>query len=107
LSGKPALPAPLDSAQIRGSEAYDRWLLEYLRRATDLYEPRRYPGRITLFRSTEEPTGWLFDPLAGWGAFAAQGVQLEMIRGNHYTMFQNPGAEQMAQRMAALMATPP
>jgi len=107
LSGKPALPAPLEGAQIRGSEAYDRWLLEYLQRATDLYEPRRYPGRITLFRSTEEPTGWLFDPLAGWGAFAARGVQLEMIRGNHYTMFQNPGAEQMAQRMAALMATPP
>ena len=48
-----------------------------------------YTGRITLFRSTQEPTGLLFDPLAGWAAFA-EGVDLELVEGNHFTIFRTP-----------------
>jgi thioesterase domain-containing protein/aryl carrier-like protein len=88
-------------------ELHDKWLLEYLRAMTDRYEPKSYSGHITLFRSTREPTGWLFDPLAGWGHFASEsGVSLEMIEGDHFTMFQDPGASQMARRMAPLIGTP-
>ncbi|MDB6159875.1 MAG: thioester reductase [Gammaproteobacteria bacterium] len=87
-----------------GPEQYDKWLLEYLKATTNRYEPQPYPGRITLFRSTHEPTGWLFDPLAGWGRLAQGGVELAMVEGNHFTMFQDPGASQMAGRMAPLIA---
>jgi len=87
-----------------GPEEYDRWLLEYLQATTYRYEPGRYAGRLTLFRSTHEPTGWLFDPLAGWGEFAAGGVDLNLVEGNHFTMFQDPGAAQMAARMAQLIS---
>jgi hypothetical protein len=104
FTGKPALPAAMEGSNVQGPEDYDRWLLEYLQATTYRYEPRIYPGRMTLFRSTREPTGWLFDPLAGWGTFAAQGVQLELVEGNHFTMFQDPGAAQMAERMSKLMA---
>jgi thioesterase domain-containing protein len=83
-------------------EHYDKWLLEYLQATTNRYEPGPYTGRITLFRSTREPTGLLFDPLAGWGAFA-QGVDLELVEGNHFTIFQDPGATQMAARMGAMI----
>jgi non-ribosomal peptide synthetase component F/thioesterase domain-containing protein len=83
---------------------YDQWLLQYLRSRTDRYEPQPYRGRITLFRSTHEPTGWWFDPLAGWGRYASEGVELVIVPGNHFTMFQDPGCAQMAERMAALIA---
>jgi non-ribosomal peptide synthetase component F/thioesterase domain-containing protein len=83
-------------------ENYDKWLLEYLQATTLRYEPGAYPGRITLFRSTQEPTGLLFDPFAGWAAFA-QGVDLELVEGNHFTIFQDPGATQMAARMGSMI----
>ncbi|MFL6604094.1 MAG: non-ribosomal peptide synthetase [Steroidobacteraceae bacterium] len=87
-----------------GPEEYDKWLLEYLQAATKRYEPKSYSGRITLLRSTQEPTGWMFDPLAGWGPYAQGGVELAMVQGNHFTMFQDPGASQMAERMAPFIA---
>ena len=87
-----------------GPEEYDKWLLEYLKAATNRYEPKPYSGHITLFRSTQEPTGWMFDPLAGWGRYAQGGIQLAMVQGNHFTMFQDPGASQMAEAMAPLIA---
>jgi thioesterase domain-containing protein len=54
---------------------------------------------VTLFRSVDEPTGWLFDPLAGWGAFADE-VELVMVDGDHFTMFHEAGARQMAAHIA-------
>lgn len=86
-----------------GPEQYDRWLLEYLQATTNRYEPKPYAGRVTLFRSTQEPTGWMFDPYAGWGRFVQGGLELALIEGNHFTMFQDPGASQMAARMAPLI----
>jgi non-ribosomal peptide synthetase component F/thioesterase domain-containing protein/acyl carrier protein len=91
------------AVEAGGPEQYDKWLLEYLKSTTARYEPQPYSGRITLFRSTQEPTGWMFDPLAGWGRYAS-GVELAMVQGNHFTMFQDPGATQMAASMAPLIA---
>jgi non-ribosomal peptide synthetase component F/thioesterase domain-containing protein len=85
-------------------EQYDQWLLEYLQSTTNRYEPGPYSGRVTVLRSTQEPTGWMFDPLAGWKQFARGPVELVMVEGNHFTMFQEPGATQMAAHMAPLIA---
>ncbi len=84
-------------------ESYDRWLLQYLKASTDRYEPKPYGGPITLFRSTQEPTGWLFDPLAGWGQFAAAGFELVLVPGNHFTMFQEPGVTHIASHLSRLI----
>ncbi len=81
-------------------ENYDLWLLHYLQGLTDVYQPGMYEGRLTLFRSTLEPTGWFFDPLAGWGQFVRRGVGLHIVTGDHHTMFQDPGAAEMAQNIA-------
>jgi thioesterase domain-containing protein len=75
---------------------YDVWLLHYLQSITNKYEPGRFPGKLILFRSELEPTGLLFDPLAGWGSYADGGVELVMVAGDHFTMFQDPGAGQIA-----------
>jgi len=93
----------LDSRKELSREDYDKWLLQYLQSVTLAYEPGRYPGTLTLFRSLEEPTGWFFDPLAGWGAFA-DNVELVMVSGDHYTMFQEAGARQMAERITATLS---
>jgi non-ribosomal peptide synthetase component F/thioesterase domain-containing protein len=91
-----------DSAQQTG-EDYDRWLLSYLQELTSKYEPGTYSGVVTLFRSTKEPTGLLFDPEAGWGRFTTAGVKLFKVTGDHFTMFQNTGAAQMAEIIGALI----
>lgn len=82
-------------------EDYDQWLLGYLQEVTARYEPRHFRGRITLFRSRREPTGWWFDPLAGWGPFA-DSIDLHLVDGDHFTMFQEPGVSQMAQMIDAI-----
>jgi thioesterase domain-containing protein/acyl carrier protein len=86
-------------------ENYDQWLLAFLEGLTTRYEPQRYPGKVTLFRSLQEPTGWLFDPLAGWGRFA-DSVELHLVAGNHFSMFQEPGVAQIAAQMATLLEKP-
>lgn len=80
---------------------YDQWLLGYLQDVTSRYEPKRFDGAITLFRSVREPTGLWFDPNAGWTPFASEGVRLHIVDGDHFTMFQEPGVSQMAQKIVA------
>jgi len=80
-------------------ETYDQWLLAYLQRVTNRYTPKPYEGRVTLLRSRLEPTGLLFLKDAGWGPFAPAGVDIRFVDGNHFTMFQEPGATQMAEHV--------
>lgn len=91
-------PKPIDDTATL--ETYDQWLLAYLQRVTAGYTPRPYHGRVTLLRSSLEPTGWFFHPDAGWAAFTPKGVDVQFVEGNHFTMFQHPGASQMAAHLA-------
>jgi non-ribosomal peptide synthetase component F/thioesterase domain-containing protein len=92
----------------RGSQAtaetYDQWLLAYLQRLTNEYQPKPYSGEVTLLRSRLEPTGLFFQEDAGWSAFASSGVEVKFVDGNHFTMFQDPGSSQMAAIVAATLA---
>lgn len=97
----PAAAVPIDDPLARALPAgYDLWLLDYLMKLSESYEPKPYDGHITLFRSRREPTGLWFDPLAGWGRLARRGVSLHLIDGDHFSMFREPGASQMAARIA-------
>jgi non-ribosomal peptide synthetase component F/thioesterase domain-containing protein/acyl carrier protein len=97
----PETGAQLDAELSRAD--YDVWLLHFLQSITNKYQPGRFSGRLTLFRSEQEPTGLLFDPLAGWGPYADGGVELVMVAGDHFTMFQDPGAHQIAAHITAQM----
>jgi thioesterase domain-containing protein len=88
-------------------ETYDQWLLAYLQRVTDQYTPKPFEGAVTLLRSRLEPTGLFFDEDAGWGAFARAGIAVRFVDGNHFTMFQDPGASQMAAHVAAALEKSP
>jgi thioesterase domain-containing protein len=84
-------------------ETYDQWLLAYLQRVTARYAPKPYNGRVTLLRSRQEPSGWFFREDAGWGEFVPSGVDVRFVDGNHFTMFQDPGAGQMATHVADVL----
>jgi aspartate racemase len=63
---------------------------------------RRYAGRIVLFPSTESLAAVarlgsrVVDPSLGWGAMADAGVEVQPIRGDHHTMFDEPGLSDIA-----------
>ncbi len=86
------------------AERYDRWLVEYLDQLLQSYRPKTFVGRMTVIRSSREPSGRFLDPKLGWGAFAAAGVDLVNIPGDHYSVFQDPGASIMAQYIEAAVA---
>jgi non-ribosomal peptide synthetase component F/thioesterase domain-containing protein/acyl carrier protein len=102
-TGRPQPFADSSAAGRQSTEDYDRWLLHYLQELTARYEPGMYEGEITLFRSANEPTGWFFDPTAGWGNFTTRGVDMSKVTGDHFTMFQSTGAAQMAEKITALI----
>ncbi len=83
------------------AEGYDQWLLGYLEGVAQGYEPRQYPGKITLLCSAREPKGLFLDPKMGWSAFVSGGVDVAVIDGDHFTVFQRRGLEQMASHILA------
>jgi thioesterase domain-containing protein len=68
-------------------------------RASRNYVLRRYPGRITLFRAIEEPEGTSPDPAFGWSEWAAGGVEVHSVPGNHANMVYAPHVEVMAAKL--------
>jgi non-ribosomal peptide synthetase component F/thioesterase domain-containing protein len=99
LSKPRSAAAHAATQQVATPENHDRWLLQHLQACNARYVPQPYDGHISLIRSTRELTGWLFDPYAGWAPFAKEGIDLTLVEGNHFTMFQDPGVTRMAASM--------
>jgi thioesterase domain-containing protein/acyl carrier protein len=78
------------------AQAHDNWLLDYTTAMLKAYEPKPISGRLIIFRSTTEPAGRFLDPKLGWGGMAADGIDLMVVPGDHYTVFKDPGASIMA-----------
>ncbi|MEA2754487.1 MAG: hypothetical protein QOJ54_776, partial [Aliidongia sp.] len=83
------------------SDGYDRWLLEYLERMVKNYRPGRYDGKITICRSEEEPHGLFLDKKLGWQRYSGQDVELVTIPGDHFSIFAEPGVDQLARQIAS------
>jgi amino acid adenylation domain-containing protein len=67
--------------------------------ATRNYTVRRYPGRITLFKASEELSGTSPGPALGWEEWAAGGVDVQIVPGNHATMVYKPNVEVLAEKL--------
>ncbi len=89
------------------NEHYDRWLDGYLDEAAARYVPRACNRKIALLCSSREPRGWFLDPLLGWGPFVPAGIDAAVLDGDHFTVFQGNGLEQMAKTITAALATQP
>ena len=64
------------------------------------YRPRRYPGRITLFRARKQPLLTL-DPTLGWDDLAEGGVAVNVIPGTHEKMLEEPNVHILAAELKA------
>jgi thioesterase domain-containing protein len=78
------------------------------------YVPQVYPGRITLFRASEpsvftqlylpRPEDWYNrDPLHGWGNLAEGGLDLHDVPGDHFSLFEEPHVQVLAERLNACL----
>ncbi len=72
-------------------------------RATQNYVLHHYPGRITLFKAGQELAGTSSDPTLGWSEWAAGGVDVHVVPGNHATMVYKPHVEVLAEKLRACL----
>jgi thioesterase domain-containing protein len=64
------------------------------------YQPRRWPGPITLFRASVQPDPRL--PLdLGWTPFAEGGVEVLELPGDHDLVFREPNIQVLAAQLRA------
>jgi thioesterase domain-containing protein len=112
--GEARLEALLALAQRQGKLAGEvdlrwvRWLADGFRIsvvATRDYHPRPYDGRVTLIRA-EDHHYQSTDPTLGWGAFAADGVDVQWVTGTHHTVVRRPHIDAVADRIRACLAAP-
>ena len=66
-------------------------------RALLSYKPQSYPGRITFFRASEQIADISADPAKDWRNIAAEGVEVHVVPGDHYTMLREPAVQIMAE----------
>ncbi len=93
------VPAELDVAQARRFVM----LLRNDLRATETYEPHRYPGRVTLFRASETLAGASDDPTMGWSEWADGGVEVHVVPGNHANLMYPPHVQALAESLTACL----
>jgi len=70
------------------------------RRALGAYRPRPYGGRLTLIRAeaTAEALGAEVDQ--AWSELAADGAEIRLLPGDHYSLLQPPRVETVAELLA-------
>jgi thioesterase domain-containing protein len=73
-------------------------------RAREKYSPRAYPGRITLFRASRQPSG-LDDPTLGWGRVAEGGVDILEVPGTHVSIMAEPALTALAAAIRGVLET--
>jgi amino acid adenylation domain-containing protein len=67
-------------------------------RALDLYRPRPYAGRVTLFNAEETDPAMLRDPLYAWPGLAAE-IEVHTVPGKHDTMLMEPHVAVLARKL--------
>jgi thioesterase domain-containing protein len=68
--------------------------------ASSSYVPQVYPGRVTLFRSSERDygEGFEWDENLGWEKLAGGGLEIHDVPGNHLSIFEEPLIQVLAEK---------
>ena len=72
-------------------------------RASRNYDPKIYPGKITLFRATDLGGGIEHDPQMGWGRLAGGGLETHLIPGYHAHIVLEPRVRVLARQLIAVL----
>jgi len=67
--------------------------------AGTLYRPTVYPGRLTIFRSTNRSLLDGDDGLLGWGGLATGGIEVQDVTGAHLDMLSEPNVRILAEKL--------
>jgi thioesterase domain-containing protein len=65
--------------------------------ACDVYKPKVFPGRLTLFRSTTRQVQDGNDEFLGWGNLAAGGIEVRDVPSTHFNMIDEPAVGILAE----------
>ena len=68
-------------------------------RAATTYEPKPYPGQVTLFRATEQPRGICPNQTLGWGPLVQGGLKIYSTPGHHGAIVREPRSRVLAQQL--------
>jgi amino acid adenylation domain-containing protein len=65
------------------------------------YKPELYPGKLTLLRAKEwlGGVGCEVDEQLGWGNLAGEGVEIYDVPGNHFSIFDEPHVQKLAETL--------
>jgi amino acid adenylation domain-containing protein len=74
--------------------------------AEENYMPRPFSGRVILFRSTHKPLGQVVDPRAEWKRYAARGLEICEVPGNHENILLEPQVRFVADHLKTYLELP-
>jgi amino acid adenylation domain-containing protein len=69
--------------------------------AEQKYRPSVFPGRVTLFRASEKALRGLDDAKNSWQQYAAGGLEVQEIEGDHGNILNEPNVRQLAAALRA------
>jgi aspartate racemase len=69
--------------------------------AEQRYQPQVFPGRVVLFRASEKALRGLDDAHGGWRKYAAGGMEVHEIDGDHGNILNEPQVRQLAVEIRA------
>jgi amino acid adenylation domain-containing protein len=68
------------------------------------YSPRKYPGRITVFRARTQPLWGSHQPDLGWGQVTGKGVNVHIVPGDHSSLLEEPNVRALSARLAEALS---
>lgn len=86
-------PAEAHSDLRRSQVREENW------RAMQAYRPRRFNGRLTLFKAMTESDKVEWDEDYGWSPFSARPLRVVPVPGRHLTLFEPPHVETLAKAL--------
>jgi thioesterase domain-containing protein len=67
--------------------------------AENHYRVQAYSGKILLFRASDKGLRGLEDPTGGWHKYAAGGIEVHEIDGDHGDILNEPNVESLAREL--------
>ncbi len=85
--------------QVNNDERKQMWKILKLLRQN--YFPQFYSGRVVLFFSSELSNRFPLFPRRGWGKLFKGDVEVHLVPGNHYNLFNEPNVQVLAEKLTS------
>jgi thioesterase domain-containing protein/acyl carrier protein len=97
VAGK--IPPDVDLAQARQIANLWKWNIKALL----AYQPEHYDGRVTYFRAAERRERQVRFPEIPWTEISDGGIEIHVVPGDHYSIFEPPHVDVLAAKMNVLL----